>query len=96
MPSEARLSYVYREKRGYYKPSVARLSQPSEARLCLPIEARLCLPSEARLFLPSEARLCLPSEARHHISLPQELAGKPAGGRFAASIYIYIYLYIFI
>ena len=65
----------------------------SEASLCLPSEARLCLPSEARLCLPSEARLCLPSEARHHLSLPQELAGKPAGGRFAASIYIYILEY---
>ena len=45
----------------------------------MPSEARLCSTSEARLCSPSEARLCLPSEARHHLSLPQELAGKPAG-----------------
>ena len=30
--------------------------------------------------------ISMPSEARHHLSLPQELAGKPAGGRFAASL----------
>ena len=71
------------------------LCLPSEARLCLQNGARLCLPSEARLCLPSEARLCLPSEARHHLSLPQELAGKPAGGRFAA-IYVYMYIHIYI